>query len=281
VKNDADRFLLRLEQIKLAAREPSWTPAHDAARIAALFRADSRDVTVLKPMGDWFAKEAESPRAAGWFELVNKCAPAPATALALASLGRAAAARPEHFDAERWKDAPRPLRALVVERLLERKQPALALRVADGRSPDAVRGLAALGDELALREVFAGLVRMTFPGGADTVEFAETFAATKHEGLAEELYSLALRRMEATAQHHPALVKSYGRFLVAQRRFEQAETMLLRHNAGVTLGLAEILADLYRGWNRGAQIEAELAKFHLPGAVRAEAVYQMRKGAGK
>ena len=102
------------------------------------------------------------------------------------------------------------------------------------------------------------------------MEFAEAFAACGRRGLAEELYGLALERLHATAQTLPELVKSRAKFLVAQRRFEEAETLLLREHQGMTRGLPEILVDLYRAWNRLDRIGVELAKFHLPGGVAEE-----------
>ena len=221
------------------------------------------------------------PRADQWFDLIDRSRPSVVTALALASLGLGEKAQPAHFAKENWVDVPRDVRRLVMDELLRHGHVARALAIMDKLSPDRVRALGAAGDEMGLRDVFAEVVRMSFPGGTDCVEFAEAFAAVKHEGFAEETYALALRRLVGTSQQMPTLIKSYGRFLVERRRFEEAETMLLRHHAGVTEGLAELLVDLYRGWNRLNDLERELGKFHLPGAVRAQALYLAARPAGK
>jgi hypothetical protein len=61
--------------------------------------------------------------------------------------------------------------------------------------------------------------------------------------------------------------------LISERRFEQAETLLLKENSGLTTGLAKMLVDLYQGWGRMGQIDHELEKFHLPVGVLSEARY--------
>lgn len=268
VKEDGDRFRLRLEQLKLASLEPSWDPRRETSRIAALLRLETADEDALKELRDWVSREADAGRADGWFALLNESPPRANVTLALAALGRAGGAADAHFAKDKLKAGS--ARRLAAETLLERGQPALALRLVEPVSPLAVRTLGALNDETGVREVFARIARMSFPGGRETVEYAEAFAACGRRTLAEELYGLALERLRATAQTHPGLVKSHAKFLIGQRRYEEAETLLLREHQGITQGLAEILADLYRGWNKLDRIGVELAKFHLPGGVAAE-----------
>jgi thioredoxin-like negative regulator of GroEL len=268
VKDDGDRFRLRLEQLRLASLGPAWDPRREAARIAAMLRLEAGDEASLQELRGWVSGEAAAGRAEAWFALLNEAAPRANVTLALAALGRAAAAKETHFAAEKLKGGI-ALR-LATETLLDQSQPALALRLAGPVSPLAVRALGALNDESGLRETFGRVVRMSFPGGRETVEYAEAFAACGRSGLAAELYGLALDRLRATAQIHPDLVKSYAKFLVGQRRFEEAETFLLQAHQGVTQGLPGILVDLYRGWNKLDRIGTELAKFHLPGGVAEE-----------
>jgi hypothetical protein len=211
--------------------------------------------------------------------LLNESPPRANVTLALAALGRAGGAADAHFAKDKLKAGS--ARRLAAETLLDRGQPALARRLVEPLSPLAVRTLAALNDETGLHEVFARVARMSFPGGRETAEFAEAFAACGRRALAEELYGLALERLHATAQAHPGLVKSHARFLIAQHRFEEAETLLLHEHQGITQDLPEILVDLYSGWNRLDRIAVELAKFHLPGGVAAEAQFLVARKSKK
>ncbi len=279
VKDDAGRFHLRLEQLKLASKEPSWDLRRDSARIAAVLRLGTNDDKVLKELRDWVSSEAQTPRAEAWFALLNESPSSANVTLALASLGRAIEAKDAHFVKEKLK-AGTAMR-LAAETLLERGQPARALRLIEPVSPLAVRALGALNDETGLREIFAHIVRMSFPGGRESVDYAEAFAASGRRALAEEIYGLALERLRATAQTLPALVQSHAKFLMAQRRYEEAETLLLREHQGQTRGLPEILVELYRGWNRLDRIEAELAKFHLPGGVTEEVKFLIAQDSKK
>ncbi len=271
VKDDSDRFRLRLEQLKLASREPSWDPRREAARIAAMLRLETGDEIALKELRDWVSSEVQTGRADAWFALLNESPSRASVTLALAATGRANKAAAAHFAKDKLKTGT-ALR-LAAETLLDRAQPALALQLVEPVSPLAVRVLGALNDEIGLREIFARVVRMSFPGGRESVEYAEAFAACGRQGLAEELYGLALGRLHATARMFPELVKSYAAHLIKLHRLEEAETMLLREHQGVTRGLAEILVDLYRGWNRLDRIGVELAKFRLPGGVAEEVKY--------
>lgn len=269
VRDDSDRFRLRLAQLRLAGAEPGWDPRREAARIAALLRLEPKEESLLGEFRDWMTQEGKSTRVDAWFVLLNGSSPAANVTLALAALGRAGGANETHFMRGRLHAGP-ALR-LAAETLVAQGESARALQLVESPSPLAVRAHGALRDNLALADIFARVVRMEFPGGAESVEYAEAFAACGRKDLADELYGLALRRLHATAQTLPALVKSYASFLVAQKRFEQAETMLLREHQGITQGLAEILVDLYRGWNRLEHIDRELAKFYLPGGVLEEA----------
>ena len=121
---------------------------------------------------------------------------------------------------------------------------------------------------------------MSFPGGGESVEFAEAFADTGQVHLARELYDLALERVRATGATHLPLVRSYAVFLISQRLFEQAEVLLMREGEGLTEGYAALLVDLYRGWNKLDRLPQELAKFQLPDGVHHEAVYLGQKGRG-
>jgi len=271
---------LRLEELRLASRDPAWDPCKDSVRIAALLRTTVGNEGPLKSFAEWISKEARSPRAGVWFEILRDSKAGPNTIVALAALGRAGDVDGSRFTGIRWDGevtlmaAPR---RFVVRQLLEHGQSALARALVTQDDPLLVSVLAAQGDETGLRELFARLVRQSFPGGVDAVDYAEAFAKEGHPQLGGELYGLALDRLHATGGVLPPLVKSYARFLVAHRRFEEAENLLMREGQGLTDGLPEILVALYRGWNKLDRLDAELVKFHLPGGVREETRYQARR----
>ena len=103
------------------------------------------------------------------------------------------------------------------------------------------------------------------------MEFAQALVDAGRADLADEFYRIALERMHATASYHPRLIEAAARLLIAQRRFEQAENLLLRDGEGMTDGFADMLATLYQGWRR--PIKDELAKFDLPDGVFARALF--------
>jgi hypothetical protein len=148
------------------------------------------------------------------------------------------------------------------------------------QSPEVIRIHAALGDRHSLHEHYARLVRLSFPGGTQTVEFAQSFVDAGRVDLADELYSLALEHMHGSASYHPRLIEASVRFLITQRRFEQAEAMLLRDGEGMTRELAEMLVTLYEGWGRLPQISKELVKFNLPDGVLARTLFLASQKAG-
>jgi hypothetical protein len=139
-----------------------------------------------------------------------------------------------------------------------------------------VKVLAAIKDRHGINELFAKVVRLSFPGGGQSVQMAEAFAEAGRKDLAEELYALALDQVRSTATNYPKLIESYAQYLISERRFEQAETLLVKENAGLTAGLAKMLVNLYQGWGRMGQIDRELEKFHLPIGVLSEARYMAK-----
>jgi hypothetical protein len=143
-------------------------------------------------------------------------------------------------------------------------------------SPVMVRVLHALGDRHGLDEIYARLVREHFPGGGDVVEFCTAFADTGQTKLANGLCEQALQRHRASGVSHMPLVHRYARLLIQQRRFEQAETLMMRDDDALTVQTAEILVDLYRSWNKLDRLPQELAKFHLPDGMQSEAEFQAK-----
>ena len=280
VKDETGRFRLRLEQFKLAAHDPAWDPRRDAVRIASLLRIEITDRDVLNNLREWMAHESVTTRAAAWAELLTGLPPAPSVILALATMDVPQENLRSVIQNARW-DLPdgrqKAVRRLIAETLMDHGKPQLALELLPDDGPQSVRALSALGDRHGLQELVGKLVRMSFPGGGEIVEYAEALAASGQAELADELYSLGMKRLRATAGILPPLVKSYATFLLKRRQFERAEVLLIRENAGITEGLPELLVELYREWNRLGQLPLELVKFHLPNGVREEAMFLARQ----
>ncbi len=280
VKDDAQRFQLRLEELRVAALDPAWDPRRDAARIAALLRTPIEAEGPLKTFAAWLSNEAKSPRADAWFEVLKESQPEPNAAVALAALGRAGDVESGRCPRVKWNGELSLMgvpRRVTVRLLLEHHQPALAKALITQDDPLLVPVLVALGDEAGLHELFARLVRQSFPGGLDAVDYAEALAREGRDQLAEEFYGLALESLHTSGGVLPPLVKSYARFLIKHRRFEQAETLLMQDGQDLTDGMPEIFAGLYRDWNKLDRIDAELVKFHLPDGVREETRFLARQ----
>ena len=286
-QDGTDRFRLRLEQLKISAQNKAWSPVQDRARIGVLLRTETSSVDVLKSFVNWLKNESIGPRAVVWVDELRSHAPLNATgALALSAF--ASALNDDGVSLlDPWaKPGSEFMQLLTMETLLANNKPQWALAVSQVgghisvmQSPEMIRIFAALGDTHSIQEQYARIVRQSFPGGTQTVEFAHALITAGRVDLADELYSLALERMHATAAYHPRLIEAAARFLISQRRFEQAETLLLRDGEGMTGELADMLVLLYRGWGRLERINDELAKFDLPDGVFAHAVFLASQGA--
>ena len=110
---------------------------------------------------------------------------------------------------------------------------------------------------------FNSFASATYAGG-DVAEFCTAFAETGHTNLANRLCELALQQQRSIATSHTPLVHRFARLLIEQRRFEQAETLMMREDDALTVDSAELLVELYRHWNKLDRLPQELAKFHLP-----------------
>jgi len=285
VKDDADRFSLRLEQLTLTAADPAWNPAQDMARISSLLRLEVDHAEASERLLAFFAKESEGPRAKFWVQTLTQPAfpKTPLTSVALSGLTPQLDPSQLALLAEPWtkgESEKQAAREQVVRALLKHGKPQIAKDVAlAGRgkglsdSPVIIPVLAALGDRHCLDEFFAGLVRISFPGGGECVAQAEAFTKAGRKELAEELYGLALRRVRDTGASYPALVESYARFLIGEHRYEEAETILVQDCDGMAETLPTLLVDLYGAWKKLDRLEPELVKFHLPDGVWHETLF--------
>jgi hypothetical protein len=256
----------------------------DAARLRSLLLLEVVDPEVMENFSEFLLKEAASPRGAEWVQVLKE-RPLPGLTAALAAgcfspllTGAEVTLAVAPWAKAGEKDAM--IQKVAVLNLIRQAQPQRAREVAllgDGRSladtPVMVEVLAALEDRHGMDDLFARLVRMSYPGGGDVQAFAEAFARRDRPELASELYALACERLRATANSLPKLVESYARFLITQHRYEEAETLLVNEHQGMTEGLPQLLLDLYRSWNKLDRLPAELAKFHLPDGLISEVLF--------
>lgn len=151
------------------------------------------------------------------------------------------------------------------------------LREQGRKIPLTVRVAQALGDNAAVRELFNETLRLPFPGGVQTVEWARAFEETGHLAFARELLDAATQRLDDTSTLQPDLFAEQARFLIRRQEYEAAETLLIRRNWAMPALTAKLIFELYQSWGRLAGMEAELPKFHLPGAVLKEVLFLARQ----
>ncbi|HRH98867.1 MAG TPA: hypothetical protein PLB55_23200, partial [Prosthecobacter sp.] len=300
IKGDHERFTLRLEQLKVLAADPGWAPERGRAQIAALFRTTTRDRDTLKDMHAWLKELAQGKQAAGWIAMLRTEARAgtdrPLAALALSAF---TSRLPQEAHADfisAWQQVEEKDRLcieLAAEEMLQAGRAAWAwdaceivagvptFREQGRKLPLAVRVAHALHDEASVRELFSETLRLAFPGGAQTIEWARAFEDTGHANLARELFEAALHHLEGTAALQPELFAAHARFLMRQQEFEEAETFLMRMNWTLPAESAKLIFELYQSWGRLPGIESELPKFHLPGAVTNEILFLARQPTAK
>jgi len=300
IKGEHERFTLRLEQMKVHALDPAWSPERGRAQISALFRVTTRDRDTLKDMLAWLQTQSGGKHAAGWMSVLRTEARAgadrPLAALALSAFAEKlpAAARADFTQAwQSTEEKDRLCIELAAEAMLAQGRTEWAwdacetvagiptLREQGRKLPLSVRVAAALNDEALVSELFSETLHLAFPGGAQTIEWARAFEDIGHPELARELFDAVLRRLDGTVALQPDLFAAYARFLVRQRDFEAAETFLMRMNWAMPAESAKLVFELHQSWGRLPGIEAELPKFQLPGAVRKEILFLARQAAAK
>lgn len=300
IKGDHERFTLRLEQLKVLATAAEWAPERGRAQIAALFRTTTRDQDTLKDMRAWFKGLAAGKQAAGWAAILRTEARAgtdrPLAALALSAFtaGLPQEAHEDFISAwQKVEEKDRICIELAAEEMLQAGRAAWAwdaceivaviptFREQGRKLPLAVRVAHALHDEASVQELFSETLRLTFPGGAQTIQWAKAFEDTGHAGLAHELLAAALQRLENTSALQPELIAAQTRFLIRQHDFEAAEIFLMRMHWTMPAESAKLIFELYQSWGRLTQLEAELPKFRLPGGVKQEILFLTRQTTAK
>lgn len=299
LKEDGDRFRLRLELLRLLATETSWSPARGANQVAALFRVSSQDPEALKMMIAWLGEQARGPNAEGWVKVLRTEARAgaarPTAALALCAFAKALPESAADDLLHGWKAAKQEDRVcidLAANTLLAAGrakwawqacmalQDIATLRLDGRKQPLMVRVAHAQGERHRVQELFAEVIRMPFPGGQQPVEWAHAFEQAEQPKLARELYLAALDKLDATNGLQPELWAAWTRFLIQQQEFEAAEAFLMKKNWAMVAESAKLIFELYRAWGRLDTITAELTKFHLPGGIAQEVLFLTRQAAG-
>jgi tetratricopeptide (TPR) repeat protein len=287
-KDNNDRFRLRLEQLKLLARDPLWQPEHERARIAALARLECTDPDALKDWVEFLGRETQTIRAPLWIEGLASLPPGQVGALGLCAFGSQLSERQASLLPAAWMKldgSGTVAQRLAVKALLDAGKAGWAHAVATsgrGRAlrdqPIMIRVLHALGDKHSIDEIYAGLVRERFPGSGEVVDFCSALAETGRMNQANRLCELALEQQRGIGTSHMPLVHRFARLLIEQRRFEEAETLMMREDDALTVETAQILVELYRGWNKLDRLTQELAKFHLPDGMQSEAEFLAKNG---
>uniref|UniRef100_UPI003784B42F tetratricopeptide repeat protein n=1 Tax=Prosthecobacter sp. TaxID=1965333 RepID=UPI003784B42F len=296
LKGDHERFTLRLEQLKVLANDPAWTPERGRAQVSALFRVTTRDRDLLKDLHAWLQSQADGRHAAGWVKILRAESRAgadrPLAALALSAFTKSLSSEAQRDFISAWQKAEEKDRLCIelsAEAMLAGGRANWAwdacqliagiptLREQGRKLPLSVRVAHALNDEAAVSELFTETLRLAFPGGAQTTEWARALEDTGHAGLARELFDAALKRLEGTTTLQPELYAAYARFLIRQREFEAAEAFLMRMSWVMPAESAKLVFELHQSWGRLAGIEQEVAKFRLPGAVRKEVLFLTRQ----
>lgn len=288
-KGGEERFKLRLELLKLLAKEPTWSPATHRPHIAAIFRTQARDETALKGMSQWLSQQAETSHADAWVGILqaeHQGGPDPhLAALALSnfttamndrplpdaytSVWRRAAAKDRvcmTLTARSFLDAGKNDWAWAVCEALRDVPASMGSRIV----PLAVEVAAARGKQEEVQALFDEVIRQPIPGGRDSAAWARAFETAGRADLAAEVFDVALHRVSQAFVPGADLVKEHLHFLIRQKQFEKAERHLVKHYAGFMASSATVIVELYREWGRLDQLARELPKYYLPLGVENE-----------
>lgn len=299
LNDDADRFRLRLELLRVLAADAAWSPDSSRAQIAALFRVRHRSREALTQFADWLGTEAQGPHRAGWLAILRaECRAGtdrPLAALALSAFAAGAPATISQDLAVGWQnvaDSDRICLELAATTLMKQQRPAQAwqaclvmqglpsMRLESRKQPLMLRVAHAMNDHALVQELFAEVVRMPTPGGSQTVAWAQALQECGELKMARELYQTALDHLDATSSTQPDLSTAWVRFLITQKEHEAAETSLLHDAWMMPQDAAAVIFELYESWGRLADIQQELRKFHLTGGIEKEVLYRSSKALG-
>ena len=296
LKEEHQRFTLRLEQLRLLAQEATWSPQRDRTRIAALFRTFTRDRETLQGMLHWLKQEAAGPRATHWAAVLRAEAVAGAdraagamawSAFANLHADGAAADYTAAWDGAVEKD--RLCMELAAETLLDAQRPDLAriaceaaaevptLRELGRKLPVIARVMHALDDDAAVQELFNETLRMPFPGGGQTTAWALALEQSGHPQLARELFQAALRTLDGLEENRPEIFAAWTRFLIRQRDLEAAEAWIMRMAWAMPGETAKLVFELHREWGTLPALADTLPRYRLATGEAREAAFLARE----
>ncbi len=293
MKGGEERFVLRLEQLRLLALDKTWNPVAGHSQISALFRTAARKREPLQRMVNWLGEQAAGPLGAGWLQVLRTEARSSHDPSLAALALSACASRIESNGLppdlkQAWsktEEKDRVCLELAAEALLKQGRVDWAMAACDALRatpaglqarllPLVARVAGAMKEETRLRELYADVVRMPFPGGQKTVEWTAAFEAAGHPDWAKELFELAERQMNRTQKPNPEVLQAYVAFLIRKHDVEAAERLLMRNYYAFIPQTAGLVVSLYREWGRLDQLDQELPKFYLPSGVEKEVRFQ-------
>lgn len=293
LKGDAERFRLRFEQLRLLAADKAWNPERSRPQIASLFRASTRDRVWMDKLANWLAEEARGPRAKGWLTpLGTEIKSGADRPLAAAAFSAFVALLPDGAVPSdlilAWKQAGDPDRVCLdvsAKLLLDCKRPAWAwqacqiavaipsARLQGRKLPIMAQAAAAMEDRHAMMEIFSDVVRMPFPGGNQTVEWARAFEEAGEPELARELFEGAAKALRQRQIQQPEVLKAWIEFSIRHHQFEAAESALVADSYLIISDAARLTFELYRDWDKLFLLDSELPKFHFPSGVVKEILF--------
>mgnify|MGYP003669399512 CR=1 FL=1 len=293
LKGDLERFQLRKARLHLASRSPDWKPTAHRTEMAALFRTHVRDRESLEELMAWMADEARSTQSEAWSEALQvemrqggdrvvaamaatafsetpidailsvwtSITPDDATCLEIAA---------RHlWEGDRFEDAWQVCRRyqhLAAEMDGVKRWWPLMVTIAASRK-----------DRATIMDLFTEALRLPFDGAEDAAAWTVAFEKAGHPDMAEALLNACRDRLETRGEPAVYIFPDWARFLIRQRRFEEAETFLLNRLSMIPSDAANILLELYTAWSKLDVIGKELPKFHLASGIEKELLFRVEQ----
>lgn len=293
LEGDLERFHLRSARLRLASRNPGWKPTDHRAETAALFRTHVREPSALKELMDWMMEEAKSEKADSWSEALQIEMQRGGDRIAAAMAASAFPQTSLETILAAWKSLIRDDAAcleLATQQLCQagrfddawavcRHYQHLAAEM-DGVQrwwPEMVRVAAARKDYPSVMDLFSEALRLPFESPEEASSWVLAFEEAEQPEMAEELLEAYRDRLETRGEPAVFIFADWARFLIRQKRFEEAETFLLYRHGMIPDEASEVLLDLYTAWSKLDGIEEELPKFHLASGIQKELLFLARQ----
>lgn len=296
----AERFRLRVAQLR--ERLPDGAPVTELPPpeiLLPLLRAGAREAQAERSFLDWLAglaaREVPKAAAAQWTAFLRaQASSGPDRVLAAAALcawlpqGQAedfAAALSAWQDVARHDEDRRCIEsaAAVLLRAGHAREAweaaALAgelptLRRQGRHLPVMVAAAQALGEEARLSELFSEVVHQSPPGGERWQDWVTAFEDAGRAAWARELLEAALRGADNEAGPKADLAAAWGRFLIRQGDWAEAEGFVLAHDYVLSRELPALLIELYTAWGRLAELPGQVPRYRLARALEKEVLWR-------